>query len=254
MEMLERFVQGTLDATLAALVVQKAGEVPEVGAAIDRLKRAHVDRVLEAARVRDPQAFIESGVLEAYLQESLSDAERQEVEMMAQVHPSVDLELKELEAAHLQLISEIVAKPSPIPSKQRFLEFLQEEDAKAQDNLPIRPPYLNALSTADDYAQWIRQGANPNPAEYENMFVQPLDADADCLTLLVWVKSEIEGEVHLDAIEKFLVLEGACIVEMDGVDHHLKAGDVMSIPKFKRHTVQVTSIVPCKLIVQQIAA
>ncbi|MEY3441755.1 MAG: hypothetical protein RLZZ519_36, partial [Bacteroidota bacterium] len=146
-----------------------------------------------------------------------------------------------------------VALPNPQKAKQRFMNFLAAE-AQSADTRIIRPPFLNSNSKASDFESWIGRVAMPSDEDFEELFVKPLDTDADCLTMFVCVKHEIAPETHLDSIEKFLVLEGTCKIDIEGEIFYLQAGDYLSIPKFKEHTVYVTSSMPCRLIVQQIAA
>ena len=115
-------------------------------------------------------------------------------------------------------------------------------------------PSLNPASKPSDFAAWVDR-VKPeaiNPEANLNAF--PIEANRDMLTLFVVVKEGLEAETHLHDIEKFLVLEGSCCIEMPTEKIFLNAGDYFSVPKFTAHTVVVTSATPCKLIVQQIAA
>jgi mannose-6-phosphate isomerase-like protein (cupin superfamily) len=254
-EMLQLFVQGQLDAKQADLVMKLAITNPEVAAEVDVLKREAVDKVIAEAKAQNPDEFIASGILEAFVHGGLTEQEQQFVELMTQMHPTVATELDALEHAHARLL--LAAKMEKQPqerSKARFLSFMDLETVENKESKVIRPPFLHGKSRREDYDLWVnREGISP-PEVYDNLFVQPLDANAEYMTLLVWVKKEIGGEVHLDAVEKFLVLEGTCMIDIEGSQFSLQAGDYMSIPKFKEHTVYVTSETPCKLIVQQIAA
>jgi mannose-6-phosphate isomerase-like protein (cupin superfamily) len=255
LELIEQFVRGELDAVQSGMVLQMGLQYPEVAAVIDQLKRIAVDKVIADAKSMDPKEFIASGTLEAYLQGSLTETEQQFVELMAQLHPEIGAEMDALQFVNELLIAEAnKGVKAPERSKERLLNFMNAEKraANAANDSPV--PYLNSRSKSADYASWVNRDGIAPPASFDNVFVLPLDANADCLTLLVWVKSEIAGEVHLDAVEKFLVLEGTCIIDVEGKQFPLQAGDYMSIPKFREHTVYVTSSTPCKLIVQQIAA
>ncbi|HEX2900176.1 MAG TPA: cupin domain-containing protein [Bacteroidia bacterium] len=255
LELLERFVQGQLDAAQSGLVLQMGLQYPEVAAAVDQLKRIAVDKVIADAKAMDPQAFIASGNLEAYLQGSLTESEQQFVELMAQLHPEITAEMEALQIVNALLVEEAnQGVKAPERSKTRLLNFIDAEEKAAKTANGTPPPYLNSQSSSTDYDPWVKRDGIAPPDSFDNVFVQPLDANPECLTLLVWVKKEIAGEVHLDAVEKFLVLEGTCMIDVEGEQFALKAGDYMSIPKFREHTVYVTSSTPCKLIVQQIAA
>lgn len=254
MEMLARFVQGQLDASDSALILQLAMENPAVAEVVDVLKREFVAQVILETKQMDPAVLIESGDLEAYITGDLHEAQRNLIELASTLHPEVAAELDALEALQERFALETAASPKdPAKARQRFHDFLDVEVEGIVDGL-IRPPFIHAASTAAEFTPWVSQfGASP-AQDYENVFVQPLHPDPECLTLLVWAKSEIAMEVHLDSIEKFLVLEGSCKIDIEGEMVHLQAGDTLSIPKFKAHTVFVTSSIPCKLVVQQIAA
>lgn len=249
---LEDYVRGGLTLEERQQVEMMAMVFPEVNQAVDLIRRAFVEKTLEEIKRRDPQAFIDSEAVMDYIRGELGEEERQVVEQMAFAHPLVRDELTALQQVDEQLVKGLATSP-PLRARQRFLDFMEEAEREEHEPIIIRPPMLHPQSVPTDFNHWVEQ-EGMQPGEYDNVHVVPLDANPECLTLLVWVKSVIAEEVHLDSIEKFLVLEGTCDIDVEGHVHSLKAGDHMSIPKYKRHTVHVTSPSPCKLIVQQIAA
>lgn len=254
-ELLEQFVRGKLSLEQAGMVMQLALTNPVVAQVVDLLSRQYSDGVISHAAQANPQEFIESGKLEEYLQGVASPETNAEVELMVALHPEVARALAALEAVHSRLVTHASSVPPPARSRDRFLNFMEmETTSHLGEERTSRPPYLNSGSKSQDYAPWTeREGIRP-PEQFDNVFVMPVHADQDCRTLLVWVKKEIAGEVHLSEVEKFLVLEGTCMIDVEGTQYNLQAGDYMSIPKYRNHTVYVTSNHPCKLIVQQIAA
>jgi mannose-6-phosphate isomerase-like protein (cupin superfamily) len=62
------------------------------------------------------------------------------------------------------------------------------------------------------------------------------------------------AEIHHDEYERFLIVEGTCDITIEKKVHHLKSGDFLAIPLFANHTVKVTSNIPCKAILQRVAA
>ena len=74
------------------------------------------------------------------------------------------------------------------------------------------------------------------------------------ITAVIWIGQMAPDETHDDEHEKFLILEGTCDITVGNDVHHLKAGDYFAIPLHKTHMVKVTSDVPCKAILQRIAA
>jgi mannose-6-phosphate isomerase-like protein (cupin superfamily) len=55
-------------------------------------------------------------------------------------------------------------------------------------------------------------------------------------------------------MEHFLIVEGTCDITIGDKVHHLVPGDYLSIPLYIDHDVKVTSITPCKVILQRVAA
>ena len=80
------------------------------------------------------------------------------------------------------------------------------------------------------------------------------DARALVGTAIVWIKEYAPQEVHDHEFEKFLVVEGSCNIIVEDKIHTLIPGDYFAIPLHKKHLVEVTSIIPCKVILQRIAA
>ena len=61
-------------------------------------------------------------------------------------------------------------------------------------------------------------------------------------------------EIHTNEFERFLIVEGSCDIQIGETVHQLQAGDFLSIPLFENHFVTVTSSIPCKVILQRVAA
>lgn len=250
---LEKYVHGGLTAIERTEVETLAMQYPEVSQAVDLLKRANVENVLEKASHKDVQLFLASEILLDYIHGNLDEEARLDVELTAFLHATVREELRALQSLDEALVK-LASKSPAEKSKQHFLQFLKDEANSQHEWKTIHPPLLHSKSMATDYEAWVSRDGMVPPAEYENLFLLPIDATQEALTLLVWVKKFIEEEVHLDSIENFFVLQGSCKIDVEGKIYELVAGQAMFIPKFKRHTVYVTSEIPCKLIVQQIAA
>ena len=62
------------------------------------------------------------------------------------------------------------------------------------------------------------------------------------------------AEVHDNEYEKFLIIEGTCDITVDEDVYSLVPGDYFSIPLYKSHNIKVTSTIPCKAILQRLAA
>ena len=179
----------------------------------------------------------------------LSAEERVEFERAMAHDPALRAEvLAEQEMTETLALENQVAPPSSL--KGKLFDKIDEIDS-AQDNTP---PLLNPGSVAADYRFWLDQEGMAPPEQYDHLHFIPIAETEDGLSAIVWIKDFVPEEVHNDCIERFLVLEGSCEISFAGQTYSLKAGDYLSVPLHHPHTVQVTSEIVCKLIVQRHAA
>ncbi|RYZ82068.1 MAG: cupin domain-containing protein, partial [Moraxellaceae bacterium] len=71
--------------------------------------------------------------------------------------------------------------------------------------------------------------------------------------VLIWARNFTPQEKHHNELESFYILEGTCEVKIENETHKLSPGDFITIPLHKDHKVVVTSLIPCKAILQRIA-
>ena len=199
----------------------------------------------------DLNAYLESGILELYVAGSLPLEEALAVEDLAVHNPEVQAEIVRIQEV-VEHVWDIQPRAPRPELKTRILAEIAALSAYTFD--PARPPVLNAQARAEDYRFWYEQEGIVPPARFENLFFIPVANNDEGLTAVVWINGHVEEEMHDQAIEKFLVLEGSCKIDIEGEVHYLKAGDYLAVPKFRSHVVDVTSEIPCKLIVQRIAA
>ena len=172
----------------------------------------------------------------AFEQRMLEDAElRAEVEEMEDTLLRMDVMTGKRPAAEV---------------KDRIFAEIDAEAAQTSD----APKILTEASTAADYKPWLEVPGHQPPPDFESLFYIPVAQNEDGATIIVWIKDMVPEEVHHDAIEKFLVLEGSCEITFADKTYSLTAGDYLSIPLHHPHHVRVTSEITCKLIVQRIAA
>jgi mannose-6-phosphate isomerase-like protein (cupin superfamily) len=201
--------------------------------------------------MEDLSAYLASGVLELYVAGSLPLEEALAVEDMAVHHPEVQAEIVRLQEV-VERLWDVQPLAPPPGLKARVLDKIAALSERSFD--PARPPVLNVGARAEDYRFWVEQDGIVPPDHYENLFFIPVAMNEDGLTAVVWINGHVEEEMHDQAIEKFLVLEGSCQINIEGEMHYLQAGDYLAVPKFRWHVVDVTSEIACKLIVQRIAA
>lgn len=141
-----------------------------------------------------------------------------------------------------------VAPPAGV--KERLLSRLEIPETQRLD----WPPVIHAGSKVTDFARWIDGPGMDRPADAEEVHAIPFADNAQGMSALVWLVQGSPEETHTDLVEKFLIVEGTCEISMRGEVFSLSPGDVLSIPLYTAHSVKVTSLIPCKVILQRIAA
>ena len=94
------------------------------------------------------QTYIESGILEAYVSGSLSDAEMQEVDRMAKEHPEIQQELEEIEAALNQFAP--MANGPMLPSFAAVMAGIRSEATPPSS--PSVPEFIPHTTQTDTVA------------------------------------------------------------------------------------------------------
>jgi mannose-6-phosphate isomerase-like protein (cupin superfamily) len=197
--------------------------------------------------------FIESGVLELYIMGIASTEEIQEVELMAAAFPEIREELaligRTIEAFAL---SEAVKPKAAV--KPLLLATIEYMERLKNGELFAVAPELTATSKAEDFAFWLSQPQFIEQPDYKGMHVKIISASPQTTTAVVCIKEMTELEIHHQEFERFLILEGTCDFTVGDEVHKLEAGDFIAIPLHVAHIARVTSNIPCKAIVQRIAA
>ncbi len=203
--------------------------------------------------MKDLKTYIESGILEAYVLGSLSERENTEVFNLISTHPELQAEI-EVISDTLERVAFAAALP-PDPTIKPFLLATIDFTMRIQNGeIPTFPPTLNENSTIADYAEWIDRPDMVLKGELNDVFAKIIGYTPEQTTAIAWIKEMAPPEVHDNEYEKFLILEGTCDIQIDDEVHHLKAGDYLTIPLHANHFVTVTSSIPCKIILQRIAA
>lgn len=199
----------------------------------------------------EAQELIASGKLEAFVLGTLPADERFAVLRASNAYPEVRDEITRLEDA-LERSAHVPTSTTGPSVKANIIDRLKG-DAWHQDT-PGEPPILHAGSSRSDYAEWLELPQMVAPATYEDPYFIPIGQTAQALTAIVWMRNGSPEETHTDCIEKFLILEGTCEIQLPDSVQKLQPGDKYSIPLHVPHTVVVTSSFPCKIIVQRVAA
>jgi mannose-6-phosphate isomerase-like protein (cupin superfamily) len=201
----------------------------------------------------DIKEYISSGVLELYVLGSLSKEESMQIEELAATHVEVRQEIEEISQAIENYAMENAVAPGPVvkPFLLATIDFMSRIQ---QGEAVSLPPVLNELSKISDYAQWLNRDDMILPSEADDIYAKIIGYAPGALTAIVWIKTSTPPEVHTDEYEKFLIVEGTCDLFVEGAARQLVPGDYFTIPLHKDHTLQITSDIPCKVILQRIAA
>ena len=197
--------------------------------------------------------YINSGILELYVLGVSSAKENEEVEKMASSYPEIHTEIEKI-AMSMEAYGQH-HQVAPDPTIKPFLMAVVDYTERLGNGEPASfPPLLQEGSAIADYAEWINRKDIFLPDDFKDIYAKIIGYTAAVTTAIVWIKEGAPEEIHDDELEKFLILEGSCNITIDGKPHHLVAGNFLSIPLYKKHDVKITSSIPCKLILQRIAA
>jgi mannose-6-phosphate isomerase-like protein (cupin superfamily) len=250
--MLSAYAEDRLDQNGREQVECMAMAHPQVSIAMDALKRDMIANLIADVKSKDAQTIIDSEILTDYVLGACTEDERREIEMAAIFFPTVAAELASLRNLDAFLVMRGAINP-PVAARSRFLSFMEAAEMPTDGWSLIVPP-LSSASKPADFAAWVDRVKPEAIHPGINLNAIPLATDDGILTLYVVLTEGLEEETHLFDIERFLVLEGTCYVELDNEKIYLNPGDFYNVKKYTTHKVVVTSDIPCKLIVQQLAA
>lgn len=196
--------------------------------------------------------YIESGILELYVAGIANEEECKEVELRAAADPSIQQEIESISTA-LEAYAQVTAV-SPNPIIKPFLLATIDYTNRLQNGEPVsHPPELNENSKKEDFASWLNRDDMIAP-QTTDVFAKIIGFTKAAVTAIVWLKDYAPHEVHDDEYERFLIVEGTCNIIVGEEINKLVAGDFFAIPLHKKHMIKVTSSIPCKVILQRIAA
>ncbi|MCW3086290.1 MAG: hypothetical protein JWP12_3656 [Bacteroidetes bacterium] len=199
------------------------------------------------------QEYIASGILEMYVLGDVTPEEAMEVEKLASVHEEIRTEIDEISNALQQYAAAQTAAPHPA-IKPFLIATIDYMERMQNGEQPAFPPVLNTDSKMENYSQWINRPDMVIGSDFQEMKAKIIGYTPEVITAIVWIKTMAPHEVHDNEFEKFLILEGTCDIIFGDKKHSLKAGDYFSIPLHTEHHLIVTSSIPCKAILQRIAA
>ena len=196
--------------------------------------------------------YIDSGILEQYVLGTASSDECKEVEMMAAADPAIRMEIDSICETLETYAMKYAVEPSPVikPFLMATIDYME----RIKNGEPVSdPPLLNENSQLTDYTAWLKSNDMSSPGT-DDIFAKIIGYTAEATTAIVWIKKYTPPEVHDKEYERFLIVEGTCNIIVGDEVNQLVPGDYFAIPLFKSHFVKVTSSIPCKVILQRIAA
>ncbi len=197
--------------------------------------------------------FIESGLLEVYVLGKATPEEEAEVERMATFYNEVREEIEAISIA-LEHYAEAHAVQPDSTIRPMLMATIDYMERMKSGETPAFPPRLNAQSTALDYAQWLDRKDLQLDQPIDEVLIRIIGYTPELQTAIVWMKDGAPAETHTNELESFLVIEGTCnIIIGDDVTGY-GPGDIVRIPLHKSHIIEVTSSIPCKVVLERAAA
>ena len=197
--------------------------------------------------------FIDSGILEMYVLGDTTPEQNEMVERMVKEYIEIREELYSIEVA---LENYAVNQAAPVdPTIKPFLMATVDYMQRIANGEPVSfPPQITADSLISDYDNWLNRADLQLTKPLEEIAAHIIGSTPELTIAIVWIKNGAPAEIHKKELETFLIVEGTCNIVVEGKDNHLSSGDIFTIPLHLSHHVQVTSLIPCKLILQRLAA
>ena len=199
------------------------------------------------------EEYINSGILEMYVLGNTNLEETNDVNEMAHLHEEIRIEIEEITNT-LILYSADTTKKLSAGLRPFVIAVVDYTERLKSGESVTEPPTLSQNSKVDDFKEWTDRIDMFLPEESGDMYAKIIGFTPQATTAISWVKTISATEVHDNEYERFLILEGSCEVIIGDEKHQLVAGDYLEIPLHIGHSLIVTSSIPCKFILQRIAA
>jgi mannose-6-phosphate isomerase-like protein (cupin superfamily) len=197
--------------------------------------------------------YINSGILELYVLGMTSDEETLEVTELAEKHIEIRQEIDAIATALQTTAESFSPEISPAVKEMIMATIDYTERLKNGEEMSF-PPMLSKNSLVEDFKPWISRSNMQAPEDFGALHAKIIAATPEAKTLIVWLRYGAPIEVHDKEYEHFLIAEGTCNITIGETVHSLVPGDYLSIPLYIGHKVEVTSSIPCKIILQRVAA
>ncbi len=197
--------------------------------------------------------YIESGIIEMYVLGLTSQDETNDINELANLHIEIRNEIEFITEA-LQVYSSENTPPLNPSLKVFVLACIDYFERLKKGEVVEVIPQLNENSKIEDYKKWLDREDITLPTNFSEVHAKIIGLTPQITTAILWIERMTAPEIHDKEYEKFLIVEGTCDIIIGDKVHSLVAGDYLSIPLYISHQVKVTSLVPCKVVLQRVAA
>lgn len=196
----------------------------------------------------DINAYIASGILEAYSMGKLTQSERAEVEANAAAYPAIRTELDAInDSIEFYAVENSIAPGASVKTKL-LLKIYEQQSGEGK----VYPPLVTENTLAKDFENWLTGIKIELPAEpFDNIASFDLPSTDTVINFLVWAKKGHEEEVHDEYNEFIVILKGHCDMYFNGIKTHYDTGEIIVIPPDIPHYAVVTSDEPMFAVVQR---
>lgn len=199
------------------------------------------------------QEYINSGVLELYVLGMTTEEENIEIAKLSSENEVIKDEIEAIENEILLTTRDNTPEISPA-TKAMVLATVDYTERLKNGEEYVVAPLLNKESKIEDYSTWINRNNMQVSEDYETLDAKIISSTPETATIIVWLKHGAPIEIHDKEYEHFLIVEGSCTITIGDDAHYLVPGDYLSIPLYIGHSVEVTSEMACKIILQRVAA
>lgn len=199
------------------------------------------------------QEYINSGILELYVLGITSNEENIEITRLAKKHIEIRNEIDAITEALKMYSGETAPEISPA-TKAMLMATIDYTERLKNGEEYVTAQLLNKESKIEDFKNWIDNPTMQLSEDFKSLDAKIISSSPEVTTLIVWLKEGAPIEIHDKEFEHFLIVEGTCTITIGTEKHNLVPGDYLAIPLFIEHNVEVTSTIPCKVILQRVAA
>ena len=203
--------------------------------------------------MRKVEEFINSGKLEMYVFGSATPEEIEEVEKMINLYPEVKSEYDKIADALERYASQHAIEPE-VTVKPFLMATIDYTERLMKGEQPEIAPLLNESSRLSDFSKWLDRSDMSIPTDFSEYHAKIISFTAEATTAIVWIKDKAPQEKHDHEYERFLIVEGTCDIIVGDQINSLKPGDYFGVPLHLAHSIKITSSIPCKVILQRVAA